>query len=188
LETRRHLNLEAKNKIGKTALNLIEDGDTIILDTGSTTIELAKLLSSKKDISVLTNDLKIALLLDNYPHFNIFLLGGSLRRNYHCTNISGFSDNSVFANLTVDKAFIGTNGFSYTKGATTPDFLQAETKKFMISLSHNIIILCDSSKIGKDFFIPFAPLKNINILITDSIYDKYKKEIEKRGVSVLVAD
>lgn len=180
-------NLEEKQKIAQSAINLIEDGDTIILDTGTTTLELAKLLKRKRDITVVTNDLIIALFLEDISTVNIIFIGGIIRKNYHCTVTFGQIGNKMLSGLNVDKAFMTANNFSYKKGATTPDINQAETKKDLISIASNIILLCDSSKLGNTSFVQFATLEQIDKLVTDKIRDNDKKVLEESGVDVIVA-
>jgi DeoR family fructose operon transcriptional repressor len=93
----------------------------------------------------------------------------------------------MLSGLNVDKAFMTANNFSYKKGATTPDINQAETKKDLISIASNIILLCDSSKLGNTSFVQFATLEQIDKLVTDKIRDNDKKVLEESGVDVIVA-
>jgi DeoR family fructose operon transcriptional repressor len=180
-------NLEAKRRIAERAIDLIEDGDTIILDTGTTTLELARLVEKRKDITVVTNDLVIALLLEESSSANVMFMGGLLRRRFHCTITSGHAWDSVLSGLTVDKAFMGVNSLSIDKGATTPDIHQAETKREMISIAVKVILLCDSSKIERNSFAQFADLERIDTVITEKIRENEKKKFEERGIEIIVA-
>jgi len=180
-------NLEAKRRIAERAIDLIEDGDTIILDTGTTTLELARLVEKRKDITVVTNDLVIALLLEESSSANVMFMGGLLRRRFHCTITSGHAWDPVLSGLTVDKAFMGVNSLSIDKGATTPDIHQAETKREMISIAVKVILLCDSSKIERNSFAQFADLERIDTVITEKIRENEKKKFEDRGIEIIVA-
>lgn len=176
--------IEEKQKIAQTALSLIDDGDTVILDTGTTTLELAKLLDTKRALTVLTNDLKIALCLEEYNDINILFIGGFIKKKFHCT--VGLIGNSMLSNLVVDKAFMGTNGFTLSNGATTPDIHQGEMKKSMISIANKVIVLCDSSKIGTKLFYQFASAQEIDTLVTDSHIDTETKDrLELEGIEVI---
>lgn len=175
--------LGAKREIAHRALVLIEDGDTIILDTGTTTLELARLLHERRNLTVVTNDLIIAQTLEEKATINIILMGGTVRKGFHCT--LGVQGRDLISGLTVDKAFMGANGFCVAKGATTPDINQAETKKAMIDLAGKVILLCDHTKIGKVSFAQFATTEMVNVLVTDQIEDAEKALIEKGGVEVL---
>lgn len=155
-----------KKRIALCAANLVEDGDTIAIDSGSTTLEFAKCLLEKKNLTIVLNDIKIASCLEKNPDANIILLAGSLRHGYQCT--TGPLALATLRGLNVDKAFMGTNAFSNAKTFTTPDIGQAEVKKCMIQIASETIMLCDSSKFNKISFAEFATLDDIDKLITDN--------------------
>jgi DeoR family transcriptional regulator, fructose operon transcriptional repressor len=176
-------NLPEKKAIAKFAADMIEDGDTIALDTGTTTLELAKLLAGKKQITVVTNDLFIASYLEENSDANIILIGGSVRKNFHCT--IGPIALKTFSGLSVDKVFVATNGITIQKGLTTPDINQAEIKKAMIRMASEIIVLCDSSKIGNHGFVQVCPIAAIHCLVTDGRIDERDlNELVSAGVTV----
>lgn len=177
--------LEEKKAIAVLALNCIEDGDTIILDTGSTTQELAALLGARKDLTVLTNDLTIALMLEDHPTAIVHILGGMVRKRFHCT--VGARAELAIEGLTVDKAFMGANSFSLEKGASTPDLQLAELKRRMLSIARKIFLLADSSKIGKDSFAGFAAPDSIDCLITDEMDVETINALDEIGIEVITA-
>ena len=180
-------NLEAKRRIAAAALELIEDGDRIILDTGTTTLELARLLSRRRDITVVTNDLASALLLEEMDTVSVVFIGGLLRRRFHCTVSYGNAWREGLAGLSVDKAFMGVNSLSLEKGATTPDISTAETKKSMIEIAVKVILLCDSSKFGRSSFARFATLDQIDTVVTEQVTAADRRQLEELGVEVIVA-
>ena len=98
---------EQKQAIAQYALSLIENGDTIALDTGTTTYCLAELLSAKQNITVITTDTKIAALLEAHPGISVIIAGGALRKGFSCT--TGAITNSILAMFNVDKVFIAAN-------------------------------------------------------------------------------
>jgi DeoR family fructose operon transcriptional repressor len=173
----------AKQIIAALALREIDDRDTLIIDTGSTTQALAGLLESKRNITVLTNDIMIAMKLEQHPSVNIHLIGGVIRKHFHCS--VGIHALETLKGLTVDKAFMGTNCFSIEKGATTPDLDQAQLKKVMISIASQVYLLADSSKMGKNSFAQFCPTDEINYFITERISDVDRQALEDRGIAVL---
>jgi len=179
--------LAEKRRIAEAALRLIEDGDTITLDTGTTTLELARLLCQKRDLTVVTNDLPIALALEEYDTVRVLFMGGIVRRNYHCTVIYGSTGRDSLAGLSVDKAFMALNSFSLEKGASTPDINHAETKKLMMSIAAKVIFLFDSSKLGRTSFALFAPLESIDTIVTDAIGAEERGRLEESGIDVVVA-
>lgn len=178
--------LEEKQKIARIAATLIDDGDTIILDTGTTTLELARLLEKKRDITVVTNDLIIALFLEDFGNVSTIFIGGLIRKHYHCTLTFGQAGAQMLSRLNVDKAFMTTNSFSYENGATTPNLDQAETKKLLLSIAATVILLCDSSKLGKNSLVQFASLDEIDKFVIDTIGERDREELEKYGVDVII--
>ena len=177
--------LTEKQTLANSAIELVNDGDTIVLDTGTTTFELAKLLHTKKHLTIVLNDIKIAQHLERTCNdANIVLLGGYMRKGLHCT-VGPLTEASL-KDIKVDKAFIATNGIT-ADGLSTPDMYQADVKKMMIQIASDVIVLADSSKFGHSAFQLFARLSDINALITDSNVDK--EEIAKYqdyGVNVTV--
>ena len=184
-EQKRDLNLPAKQQIARLAIGLINDGDTVVFDTGTTTLELARLLGQHRRVTAVTNDFEIARVLEEMNSITVLMLGGEVRKKFHCT--VGAAGTNMLAQLTVDKAFMGTNSLSIAKGASTPNIQQAETKKAMIASAKKVILLCSNRKLGKDSFAHFASLDRIDTLIIDQIDDNEKFEFEERGVEVLTA-
>jgi DeoR family fructose operon transcriptional repressor len=178
-------NLQAKQRIGRAALGLIEDGDTIVLDTGTTTLELARCLNQRKNITVVTNDIVIAQVLEDMESVKVIFMGGVLRKGFHCT--IGVQGRAITEGLTVDKAFMAANGFSAAKGATTPDVQHAETKKRMIAIAAKTILLCDRTKLGRVAFAQFLPPDQLDVLVTDGMDEKEREQIERAGVELIVA-
>jgi len=177
--------IDSKRHIAQAALHMVEDGDTLVLDTGSTTLELALLLSEKRNITILTNDIAIAAILENHPSAVVHLIGGIIRKGFHCTVGGAALEN--LKNLTVDKAFMAANSFSLEKGASTPDLQQAELKRLMISIATKVFFLVDSSKFGRNSFAGFAPLEVIDSLISDTISEEDKTVLEDKGIEVTEA-
>jgi DeoR family fructose operon transcriptional repressor len=179
--------LAEKRRIAERALELIEDGDTVILDTGTTTLELARMLGRRRDLTVVTNDLAIALCLEAIESVRVLFMGGMMRRNYHCTVIHGSTGREILTGLSVDKAFMACNSFSIEKGASTPDINQAETKKLMMSIAAKVILLFDASKMGRTSFALFAPLGALDTIVTDAIGTDDRAHLEESGIDVLTA-
>lgn len=179
-------NHDEKRAIARRAADLVENGDTIIIDTGTTTLELARNLKDKKDLTVVVNDIEIARYLEDFEGINVIIIGGVLRKKFHC--ILGPMGEEMLSKLSVDKAFMATNSVSVQKGLSTPDMNQAEIKKRMIGIASQVILLCDSSKIGKNAFVQFASLSDVNKLVTDENISSYDvKELEENGVEVILA-
>lgn len=171
-----------KIKIAEKALELIEDGDTIILDTGTTTVELARKLGRKKNLTVVTNDLDTALILDEIGIGRIIMLGGILRSGFHCT--IGSRGKLFLEELQVDKAFMGVNGFTFEKGASTPDLQHAEIKEAMVASATKVYLMFDRSKLGRKAFARFAELDEIDGVIIDELSSDECSAFEDAGIDV----
>ncbi|MEK0316697.1 DeoR/GlpR family DNA-binding transcription regulator [Cohnella sp. 56] len=177
--------LRLKAVIAAKAASLVEDGDIVILDAGITTREMSKHLYDKKNLTVIVNDIEIAAILEKFEGVSVVVIGGMLRRNFHCT--VGPLAVKLLSELNVDKVFLGTNGFSASKGCTTPDMNQAEVKRTMIQIATQVVLLCDSAKIGKNSFVQFAEPSRIDLMITDSLISRqHLDELAETGLEVMV--
>ncbi|PKM96309.1 MAG: DeoR/GlpR transcriptional regulator [Firmicutes bacterium HGW-Firmicutes-1] len=160
-------NIDMKKQIASKAIDYVQDDDVIILDTGSTTYELAKLLPTKKNLTVITYDFKIANYLDENSDAIVIFLGGQLRRHFHC--VIGPLAISSIKDLNADRAFLGANGISVSKGLSTPNLELATIKKEIIRISDEVIVLCDSTKFGKSSFAKFSEVLECDLIITDEM-------------------
>lgn len=158
--------MEEKQRIAQYAASLVEEGDIIALDSGTTTLELAKALGNIPRLVVITYDIAIASYLDAHSDVTVYLMGGMLRKGFKCT--TGAMTVSSLKSLNVDKAFIATNAFSLEKGFTTPNSELAECKKAILSISGQNILLMDSSKVGRVSFLNFAEIRDVDMIITDT--------------------
>lgn len=159
------LNIDEKKSIALLASSLIEDGDCIYLDGGTTTYSLIEFLSTKKDILVVTNGIHhINALLDN--NIKCFMVGGNLKQS---TRVVLGSEAINFLNkFRFDKAFLGTNGAHCELGFTTPDIEEASIKEAAIKLSKESFILCDSTKINAVSFVKFADINQCTLISTSN--------------------
>lgn len=175
-------NLIAKQNMAKRALEFIDDGDTLVLDSGTTIHELAKLLHIKKHLTVITNDITCASILE--PNgFNIVILGGVLCNGFHWT--VGSYAQKILGDLSADKAFLSAGGFSIEKGIAVGTLALADIKEMMIKCAAQNILLCDRSKFEKYRLAKFADFDDIDIFVTDSMDDRMKSIIEEAGVEVI---
>lgn len=177
--------LKEKKAIGKKAAELVEDGDIIAIDTGTTPFEFAKHLIEKDNLTIVLNDITIASYLEEHSNATVILLGGTIRRGYHYTYSRDYIN---FLNeINLDKAFITCNALSITKGATTPDINLAEMKRDIIQISSEAVLLCDSSKIDRVSFAKIASISAFDYIITDNgIESEDLKKIESMDTNILV--
>ena len=158
-------NVDQKKAIAKEAYKLINRGDVIALDTGTTTRELALLLADARDITVITYDIKIAAILESNENINLTLIGGNVRRGFHCT--LGPTTKTQLSDLYADKAFMATNAVSLKRGLSTPNVEISDIKAQMIQNSRQNIALIDSSKFEGEALCKFADIKDMDVIISD---------------------
>jgi DeoR/GlpR family transcriptional regulator of sugar metabolism len=159
-------NLAEKMIIARKAIEFIEDGDTIIMDSGSTTTEIAKLLNGYNNLTVITNALNIALILGAQTGINVIVTGGEFKAP--TLSLTGQKAADFFQNLHVDKLFLATAGIALKSGLTYPGISDLCVKRAMIESANEIYLVADSSKIGKNSFASLGALSLIDYLITDS--------------------
>ena len=154
-----------KQEIARRACKYVKSGRVIALDSGTTTMELAKLICSIPQLTVITNDLTIALYLEKNANHTVIFLGGTVRKDFHCT--VGSAVLQMLDGLHIDTLFLGTNAIDLERGLSTPNLEMANVKMKMIQNSRHKILLADSSKIGRVSLARFATLEQIDTLITD---------------------
>jgi len=177
--------LKEKQKIAKAAVKLIEDGDTIILDSGTTTSEIAKNLEQFKNLTIITNALNIAIILSEYEGFNVFMPGGILRKK--SLSLVGVLADENFSKFYCDKLFLGVDGFDTNHGLSTPNSDEAHLNQIMINMAKKVIVVTDSRKFLRRRFAFISPLSSIHVVVTDSgISDEDKSMLEKNGIELIL--
>jgi DeoR/GlpR family transcriptional regulator of sugar metabolism len=180
------VNMDQKRRIGRLAASLVADGDTIILDSGSTTTEIANNLLSLSQLNVITNALNIALLLGASPSINVHMTGGHFKAP--TLSLTGEKAAEYFAGIYAEKVFLATAGVSFEAGLTYPSMADLHVKRAMIKAASHVYLVADSSKIGRNSFSSLGPVAVFHTLITDSgITDENRKNFEDMGIKVLVA-
>jgi DeoR/GlpR family transcriptional regulator of sugar metabolism len=173
-----------KQSIAAAAFKLVQQNDSVFLDGGSTVLALARLLTEGKGVTVVTNSMQVASALSASGP-NMILIGGEFRRLSQ--TFVGSLTKPLVDLIHIDTAFMGTIGVSDRSGMTTTDPREAQTKEMIISHARQVVLLADSSKIGKVSFVRFTSLDRVNVLITDSGADRDElKKFKKRGIKVIV--
>jgi DeoR/GlpR family transcriptional regulator of sugar metabolism len=179
-------NMDKKTAIGRKAASLIENGDTIILDSGSTTTEIAKQILGKKGLTVITNALNIALLLGADPGIEVMVTGGEFKPP--TLSLTGQKAADFLENIHVDKLFLATAGISLRSGLTYPSISDITVKKAMIDAADVTYLVADSTKIGKNSLASLGALSLIDYLITDPDIDpKHLALFTENEVEVILA-
>ncbi len=180
------INMECKRKIGIYAASLVKDGETLILDAGTTTTEIANRLSVHTSLNIITNALNIAVALGSLPGFDVHMPGGQFKAP--TLSLSGDASAEYFRNIFAGKLFLATAGVSVETGLTYPSFADLQLKQAMINAASHVYLVADSTKINRSSFTRLGSLNLVHSFITDDgISDRDAKEFEARGVEVLVA-
>lgn len=166
-----------KNRIAMLANSYIQPGDTILLDSGTTTLQIARKLPDQEMI-VVTNSLPIASELAVKKKMKLVVLGGELRVNTAAL-VGPFAE-CMLQDIHVDKLFLGTNGIDTIGGMTTPNVTEANTKRAMIRASRQIILVADCSKFGQVHFAKIAEISDLDTVITDEAVDDDLAELFSR--------
>ena len=165
ISQKRMFNFHVKARIGQLASTLISNGDHIMLDSGTTTLEIARHLDKFTDLTIITNALNIAEELMKYKRFNVIMLGGHVRFNSHSTiGPIALKDLSHFTNY---KLFVGVDSFSFENGISTPNMEEAMLNQAMIAQASEVIAVFDSSKFNKRSFCHIANAEQIHAIVTD---------------------
>lgn len=181
-DEREIFNLEAKEQIGYLAAQLVEEGDIIVLDTGTTTLQIARNILHCKNITVVTNDYQIARELEKNDSIQIILLGGIVKKGFHCA--VAINGSSLFQSLNVDKAFMGVNALSLKQGACVADVMLAETKRCMVDHAAQVIVVCDHTKLNNTSLAQFMPSERIDTLVLD-LYPENVDDYRDIGINII---
>lgn len=178
-------NRAEKERIGKFAATLIQKGDTIFLDTGTTTLHIARAIKFRKDLRIVTNSLYVVYELSSTEDIEVILLGGIFRPK--SSDLVGAVTEENLIQFHADKAFLGADSVTPSNGLMTTDIHTAKLAKLMVESAKEVIAVVDYTKFGKKSFVRFAPLTKINkIIINRGIKNSYLKVCKKRGVEVIV--
>ena len=173
-----------KNRIAEEAVKLVKPGNTIILDAGSTTYSLAHLLSQKR-ITVVTNDLQIAVKLASNPNINLVCTGGSARLNVF--SLHGAQVDTFIRTLRVDITFLGADAIHTDGTVSNVNLEEALLKQAMIQAADRVILLADSSKFNKTSFAKVCNLNDLEMIITDRGISKEQQEfLESVNIHALI--
>ncbi|WP_066017242.1 MULTISPECIES: transcriptional repressor AgaR [Endozoicomonas] len=181
------VNISQKEAIGAAAARLVNDGESIILDSGTTTQQLAKHLVNNKNLVVMTNGLNVASELVKASGIEIMMTGGTLRSKSH--SFYGSQAEDALRQYRFDKLFLGVDGFDLVAGLTTHFDREATLNRVMCDISSEIILLADSSKFGRKGYHFIRSFGAFHTLVTDKgIPADYMAGLQRQGVRVIIAD
>ncbi|GAA4396850.1 DeoR/GlpR family DNA-binding transcription regulator [Fodinibacter luteus] len=186
LATRSTRLADVKRRIAARVLDELPTGGTVLIDSGSTTQAVVQLLPPDLDLTVLTNSVAAAAALSTHPGIQLYLLGGRVR------GVTGAAvgdwATAALAGVVVDVAVLGTNGFSVSRGLTTPDQAEARVKAAMVGAGRRVVLATDSSKAGDDHLHRFAEIADVDLVVTDrDLADDVAAELRAAGPEVVTA-
>lgn len=186
LRTKETLHLAEKVRIGKAAAELVHPGETIILDSGTTTAEIARHLKKLKlqSVTVITNALNIAIELMNCPGVSLIMIGGLMRPV--SSSFVGPQAEAMMNEFHADRLFLAVDGFDLENGPSTPDVLEAQLNNVMIHSAREVNVVADFSKLGRRSVSRIGPFNRIRRLITDKrATSEFTNGLRKKGIEVI---
>jgi len=177
------VNSREKQAIGRAAAALINDGDTIMVDSGTTALEVVRNLHSFNNLTIITTSINAMMEAVKYHRFKVMLLGGLLRET--SLSMVGPLTESNLKLFYCDKLFLGVDSFSVESGLSTPNVEEASTNQVMISRAAEVIAVFDSSKVGKRALAFIASVDKLNTIVTDSGFPaNIQSQLESMNVTV----
>jgi DeoR/GlpR family transcriptional regulator of sugar metabolism len=159
---------DEKRAIARHAVHtLVDDDDVIFLDSGTTTLEIAKEIARRRPrLTVVTNSILVTSALFTVPSIHLLVTGGDHRERV--ASLVGDWLEYALSTVRIGTLFLGANAVDATSGITTPNLLEAEAKRAMIEASGRVVLVADHSKLGRTSFAAVAPLSAVDILLTDA--------------------
>lgn len=176
---------ELKKEIAYEASKLINDGDVIAIDCGTTALMLARYLRNKR-VTVITNSWKTLSYLHDFDKVEVILAPGI----YDRVSQGAISSSTIdfFTKYNIDKCFMSTQGIDLAKGISVPEEMDASVKRSIMSASNNKILLCDHTKFGVSYLANFASISDFDLIVVDHEIDSHiVKEAKASGADILVA-
>ncbi len=173
-EPRRHFRSSVKGQLGEYAASLVNDGQTVLVDSGSTTWHVANSLKSKQNLTVITNDLQISLLLSECSNINLHVTGGVQVDTVY--TLVGPNTVDYISKIHVDIAFIGAEAVDAELGVTNVNVIEVPVKQAMVRAADCAVLVADSSKFGKRSFARVCGIDDLSVLVTDSRVDPEQRK------------
>lgn len=175
-----------KRRIAKAALAEVPENGTLLLDAGTTTGALAEIIPADRDLTVVTNDLTIGARLSTHRNVTLLMIGGRVRHET-LANVDDWALRTL-EELSVDVAFVASNGVSIARGLSTHDPAEAAVKRAMVAAGRRVVLLADHGKVAQEHFVRFARVSDVDVFVTDDgLSDEHAARFEEAGVEVVLA-
>lgn len=182
------VNFEGKQNIARYASELIKDGETIFLDSSTSSWHLARYIKEKKGITVITNAEKIVNELSGCEHVYVVCVGGELTSK-NMSYVGRVAEKTIKENYYANRCFFSCRGVTLGRGLVDSNEGEAEIKKAMLSCSESAIFLCDKNKIGKIGVPRISDLNGIDYFITDAeLTDEWRQELAEKDVKLVTVE
>lgn len=181
------MHAEAKSRIARAAAELVRDGETIILDSGTTTAAIARRLRTARlsSLTVITNAFNIALELSGRANIRVMMPGGMLRPMSY--SLVGPTAEQALSGLSADRCFLGVDGLDADVGITTPEPMEAALNALMIRISRQVVGVADASKLGRRSLSVIAPTNSLDLVITDdAAVPQQLQALRGQGIEVVL--
>jgi DeoR/GlpR family transcriptional regulator of sugar metabolism len=186
LALRRQQKVIEKKHIGAAAAGLVANGDAICLDSSSTTLAMTPHLRNHRDLTIVTNSLAVAQEMLDVPTVTVVMLGGTLRRE--TTSLVGIEGLEALRRFNVRKGFFGAHGIAITEGLTDVSVAEAEVKKHLVAMCHQVIAVLDATKWGQVGLASFAELTSVHSVVTNQDAPaQLVEQIRSFGIQVILA-
>jgi DeoR family transcriptional regulator of aga operon len=176
---------DEKRRIGAMAATLINDGETIILDSGTTTLEIARQIKKKQGLQIITNGVNIAAELLDARGAEVFIVGGTVRGE--SASISGHFTEEMFEQFSADKLFLSGAGCDLDFGVSGANLEETMVNRVMLRISREIILVADASKFSKRSMTRIAPFSEIDTVISDiSLDEEIQVKLRAQGCNLIL--
>ncbi|RAV28402.1 DeoR/GlpR family DNA-binding transcription regulator [Sinomicrobium soli] len=187
IDEKEQINAEAKQKIGKAALGLIKESDSVIVGSGTTVYTFANMLHPLRQMTVITPAVKVTLALCSRPNIEIVQLGGTIRPN--SSSVAGRTAENTLEEISSGILFLGVDGIDLDFGLSITNLAEASLNKKMIESAQVLVVLADSSKFGKRGLGKVCGLEQVHYIVTDAhVPPAVVKDLEGRDINVIIAD
>ena len=176
-----------KQIIGKLASSLVQDGMSIFLDSGSTTVRILPYLADKKNVTVITHSLMALYEAAKYPQLNVIALGGM----YNAATSSFVGSNTLdeLSKMAINLVFLGATGVTLERGLTNTTYFEVEIKQSVARRNKNLVLMADHSKFGHNALLTFCNFEDLTAVVTDQpLPEEYETVIARQNIRVLLPD
>jgi DeoR/GlpR family transcriptional regulator of sugar metabolism len=183
LPNRSSLQADEKRRIGEAAANLVQDGETIIVSGGTTTIHMIPHLARKANLTVITNALNVGMALAPYPAITVIMVGGTLRHSE--LTLLGPLGEDALEDLRADKLFMGSSAIHLEYGISAENLAEGRSDQTLIASAREVIVVADHTKFGRLAMVRVAPIKRLRRIVTGvELPDTIVNELREQGVIV----